>query len=209
MSKKLKNFVFWKTTSTILIKCCGSKVHSNLNNMTLSAIHGKSFKLKKIIFEKIEMFNFCLMWTTLHFEGRMKKKETKIKKENERQEILQGDSRYRIWTRLVSWFRRYVTWQKIKNYFSSFKDFPGKADSVILLGFECTINTQNLNNIPRAIFEKIEILNFFLMWTTLNFGGSSKTERTGRRYLQGDSRYRIWARLVSWFRCYFTWRTEN
>ena len=23
------------------------------------------------------------------------------------------------------------------------------------------------------------------MWTTLNFGGSSKTERTGRRYLQG------------------------
>ena len=33
--------------------------------------------------------------------------------------------------------------QKIKNHFSSFKEFPEKADSVILLGFECTINTQN------------------------------------------------------------------
>ena len=40
--------------------------------------------------------------------------------------------------------------------------FPGKADGVILLGFECTINTQNLNKIVRAIFEKIENLNFFL-----------------------------------------------
>ena len=47
--------------------------------------------------------------------------------------------------------------QKIKNYFSSFRDFPGKADSAILLGFECTINPQNLIKIVRAIFEKIEI----------------------------------------------------
>ena len=27
-----------------------------------------------------------------------------------------------------------------------------------------------------AIFEKMKILNFFLMWTTLNFLGSSKTK---------------------------------
>ena len=45
--------------------------------------------------------------------------------------------------------------QKIKNYFSTFKDFPGKEVSVILLGFECTINTQNLHKIVGAIFEKI------------------------------------------------------
>ena len=38
--------------------------------------------------------------------------------------------------------------------------FPGKADSVILLGFECAINPQNLIKIVRAIFEKFEILNF-------------------------------------------------
>ena len=39
----------------------------------------------------------------------------------------------------------------------------GKADSVILLGFECTINTQNLNKIVGAIFDKINFFNFFLM----------------------------------------------
>ena len=53
--------------------------------------------------------------------------------------------------------------QKIKNYLSSFRDFPGKADNVILLGFEYTINPQNLIKIVGAIFEKFEILNFFLM----------------------------------------------
>ena len=57
-------------------------------------------------------------------------------------------------------------------------NFPGKADGVILLGSECTINSQNLNKIVRAIFEKIEILNFLLMWTTLNFNGTSKTKQT-------------------------------
>ena len=30
--------------------------------------------------------------------------------------------------------------QKIKNYFSSLRDISGKADSVILLGIECTIS---------------------------------------------------------------------
>ena len=53
--------------------------------------------------------------------------------------------------------------QKIKNYFSSFRDFLRKADSVMLLGFECTINLQNLIKIIGAIFEKIKILNVFLM----------------------------------------------
>ena len=45
--------------------------------------------------------------------------------------------------------------QKIKNHFSSFRDFLGKADSVTLLGFECTINPQKLIKIIRAMFEKI------------------------------------------------------
>ena len=47
--------------------------------------------------------------------------------------------------------------QKIKNYFSSFRDFSGKAVSVILLGFECTINPQNFMKIVGAIFEKMDI----------------------------------------------------
>ena len=72
--------------------------------------------------------------------------------------------------------------KKLKYIFPVSGIFHGKADSVILLSFEYSINTQNLNKIARVIFEKIEILNFFLMLTTVNFGGSSKTERTGRRY---------------------------
>ena len=40
--------------------------------------------------------------------------------------------------------------------------FPGKADSIILLGFECTLNPQNLIKIVGAIFEEFEIFNFFL-----------------------------------------------
>ena len=48
--------------------------------------------------------------------------------------------------------------QKIKNYFSSFMDFSGKFAIITLLGFECTINPQNVMKIVGAIFEKIEIL---------------------------------------------------
>ena len=67
--------------------------------------------------------------------------------------------------------------RKLKTIFLLSRIFPGKADSVILLGFECAINQQNLNKIVRAIVEKMENLIFFLMWTTLNFRGSSKTEK--------------------------------
>ena len=51
--------------------------------------------------------------------------------------------------------------QKIKNYFFLLSGiFPGIADSVILLGFQCTINSENLIKIFGAIFEKIKIFNF-------------------------------------------------
>ena len=57
---------------------------------------------------------------------------------------------------------RYMTDRKLKTIFLVSRIFPGNADSVILLSFECTINPQNLNKIIRVIFEKIEILHFFL-----------------------------------------------
>ena len=75
--------------------------------------------------------------------------------------------------------------QKTKNNFLVSGIFSGKADSVILLGFECTINTQNLNKIVTAIFEKIKILNFFLMRTTLNFGGREKTKKRLEIFVRG------------------------
>ena len=79
--------------------------------------------------------------------------------------------------------------QKIKNYFSSFKDFLEKADSVVLLGFEFSINTQNLNKIVRAIFEKIEILNFFLCELPLILGVARKRKEQSEDNIQGDYTY--------------------
>ena len=50
-----------------------------------------------------------------------------------------------------------------KNIIKVIRFFPGKANSAILLGLECTINPQNLMKIVGVIFEKIKILNYFLM----------------------------------------------
>ena len=66
---------------------------------------------------------------------------------------------------------------KIKTIFLVSGIFPGKADSVIMLGFECTINPQNLMKIIGAIFQKMNILNFFIMGTSLNFEGRPKTKK--------------------------------
>ena len=44
--------------------------------------------------------------------------------------------------------------QKIKTIFPVSGIFPGRADRVILLGFECTINPQNLIKIVGAILKK-------------------------------------------------------
>ena len=75
--------------------------------------------------------------------------------------------------------------RKLKNIFLVRRIFPGKANIAIFLGFECTINPQNLMKIVVAIFEKIKILNFFLMWTTLNFEGRSKTRKWAKDICKG------------------------
>ena len=48
---------------------------------------------------------------------------------------------------------------------------------------ECTINTQNLNKNVGAIFEKIEMLNFFLCELPLILGIWRKLKKNGTRYL--------------------------
>ena len=69
-----------------------------------------------------------------------------------------------------------------KNIFLISGIFLKKIDSVMLLGFKCTLNPQNLIKIVIAIFEKFEILNF------LGVGGKLNN---GSRHLQEDPRYRI------------------
>ena len=52
-----------------------------------------------------------------------------------------------------------------------------------MLGFECTINPQHLIKIVRAIFEKFEILNFFLCELPLILGVARKRkEQAGDIY---------------------------
>ena len=67
---------------------------------------------------------------------------------------------------------------KIKKQFFYFQGFFRGKQIVLLLGFKYTINPENLIKIVGAIFEKIKIFNFFLMWTTLNFRGGEKTKKT-------------------------------
>ena len=83
-----------------------------------------------------ENFTFFLMWTTLNFEGKSKTKE---QAGNICKGILDIECE-RDWS--VSLGATLDDGQKIKNYFSSFRDFPGKADSVILLVFGCTKPTK-------------------------------------------------------------------
>ena len=168
-------------------------------------IYYKSTKLHEnrlAIFEKMDV-NFFLMWTTLNFKGWSKTKKTNWR-------YLQGDPKYRMLTRLISWFMRYVkrrTYRKLKTIVLVSGIFSGKPDSVILLGFECTINPQILIKIVRAIFEKIEIFNFLCeLPLILRLG---KNKKKGSRYLQENPRYRIWTRSVYRFRLYVRWRSHT
>ena len=98
------------------------------------------------------------MWTTLNFDGRSKTKKRP-------RDICKGtvDIEFeRDWS--VGLDATLGDGQKIKNYFSSFRDFPEKADSVILLGLECTINPQNLMKIVAAVFWEIRNFNFLFSY---------------------------------------------
>ena len=56
-----------------------------------------------------------------------------------------------------------------------------------MLGFESrpTINTENLNKIVRAIFEKLEILNFFLCELSLILGVTRKRKEQAEDICKG------------------------
>ena len=78
-----------------------------------------------------------------------------------------------------------MTDRKLKKIIPVTRIFSGKADSAVLLRFECAINLQNFMKIVGAISEKIKIKFFFLMWTTLNFGGRSKTKKLAKDICRG------------------------
>ena len=108
-------------------------------------------KFVETIFQKknFELFSYV---TTLNFEGRSKEKGRKYCKGTP---DIEFEQHWSVGLGVTLRDR-----QKIKNYFSNLKDFPAKFASITLLGFECTINPQNLIKIVGAIFEKI---NFFFL----------------------------------------------
>ena len=114
-------------------------------------------KIVRAIFYKIIFLNFFLMWTTLNFRFRVKTKN-KIRDICER--TLDIDFERDWWVGLGP---ALGDEKKLKFIFPVSGIFSGKADSVILLCFECTINTHNLIKIVVAIFEKIKIFYFFLV----------------------------------------------
>ena len=113
----------------------------------------KSIKIVMTIFEKIKFYIFPYVNYTL-FSRVDRKRKKKKRARDICKETLDIECE-RDWS--VSLGATLGDGQKIKHY------FPGKADSVILLGIECTINTHNLIKIVGAIFEKIRIFYFFLM----------------------------------------------
>ena len=91
---------------------------------------------------------------------------------------------------------------KIKNNCLVSGIFPGKADYVILLGFEYTINPGNLIKIVAAIFEKFKILNFFVRELPLISRVDRKRKKRARDICKGTPDIEFEKKLVSWFRRY-------
>ena len=80
------------------------------------------------VFQKTKIFNFFLMRTTLHFEGRTKKREREREKEKRTGNICKGTPDIEFeqdWS--IGLAATLHDRQKIKKYISSFKDFPGKS----------------------------------------------------------------------------------
>ena len=135
----------------------------------------------------------------------MKKREWRYK---------QGGPRYRNWIRLVSWVRRSIRRRsrRIVKFFFSFRDFFGKSRKCHVIGFRMYCKPTKFDQFRWSHFwENRNFIYFFLMWTTLHFEGRSKTKEKKRRreIFARFPRYRIWTRLVSWFRRYVRRRTEN
>ena len=104
-------------------------------------------------------------------------------------DIFPGGPRYRNWTTLVTWVRRSVRQRSHRKvlFFPVSGIFSGKAECVTFLGFECTVNPQNLVKIVRAIFEKMKmkILNFFLCELPLILRVDRKREKRARGICKG------------------------
>ena len=103
---------------------------------------------------------------------------------------------------------RYATDRKLKYISLVSGIFPGKVDSVILMGVECTINPQNLIKIVAVIYEKIIIFNFFECELPLILGVGGKLKKRLEIFTRGPQLSNL-KRSVDWFRLYNRRRTDR
>ena len=145
-------------------------------------------KIVETILEKIENFNFFLMWTTLNFKGL-----SKTEKQAEYTCKI-----YQIRTRLVS---VYLMDSKLINSFLVSWIFQ-KNRQYHIVGCQKYYKPIKFDqNIVDAIFEKIWIFLFsFLMWTTVNFRARGKIKNKMTWIFAEDPRYGISTISVDWFR---------
>ena len=95
------------------------------------------------------------MWTPLNFNGKSKVKNW--------WRYLQGDPRYRIWTRLVNWVRRYVRWRSNRFFFFSVSwIFPGKVECHIFFVWNELYNHKIWSNSFELFFRKQKFSILFL-----------------------------------------------
>ena len=87
------------------------------------------------------------MWITLNLKGRSK---TKIMARDICKRTLYIEFERNWWVGLGP---ALGDGKNLKYVFPVSGIFPGKAESVTLLGFECTVNPQNLINFVGAIFK--------------------------------------------------------
>ena len=154
-------------------------------------------KIVEAVFEKTKIFNFFLMWTTLHFECKSKNNTGNICKGTPDIEFEQD-----WWVGLGATLRDR---QEIKNYFSSFRIFSEKADSVFRMYYKPTKFNKNYSH-----FWQNRNINYFSCELPLIFGVEGKLkEKKGSRYLHEDPIYRIWTRSVNWFRLYVRRRSHR
>ena len=139
-------------------------------------------KIVEAVFQKTKIFNFFLMWNTLHFEGRSK---------NKRQEIFARGSQISNLNEiglLVYALRRATDRQTHRHFFSNtFLDCGSDVEPKIIKK-------------SKSNFLTIAILPSLLM---------SLESKNELNIFAGDHRYWMWTRLASWFRRYVRRRTEN
>ena len=93
------------------------------------------------------------MWTTLNFKDRSQTK----KQADDICKIALDIEFEQDWS--VGLGATLGNGKKIKKILFT-RIFPGKADSVILLGFACCINSQNFMKIVWALFEKMDFFSY-------------------------------------------------